>query len=125
MYHADVDYEPFQESNFYYLFGVVETGCYGLIDFDKEKAVLFVPNLPKLLEIWMTVLRKEDYEKKYEMEVHLVDELKHYLATEQPSEVHLLSGVNPDSGNSPAMPSEELIGDLKINKDVIFDLLGD
>jgi len=49
--------------------------CYGLLDFNEEKAILFIPKLDALYKIWMTVMSKEDYSAKYEIEVRTVDEL--------------------------------------------------
>ena len=40
---TDVHYPIFQESSFYYLFGVFEMDCYGVIDFATDKAIVFVP----------------------------------------------------------------------------------
>ena len=52
---------------------------YGLIDFNQEKAILFVPRLDNLYKIWMTVMTKEDYQAKYGLEVLYIDELQEYL----------------------------------------------
>ena len=45
--------------------------CYGFIDFQNSKSVLFVPKLDNFYKIWMTTLSLEEYKKKYE----LVDEI--------------------------------------------------
>ena len=80
--HAtDVSYPSYQEAYFYYLFGVIEMDCYGLLDFLNEKVVLFVPKMNNLLKIWMTVMTTADYETKYGYEVRYVDDLAEYMAT--------------------------------------------
>jgi hypothetical protein len=56
IYSSDVSYPSYQEAFFYYLFGVAEVDCYGIIDFETEKAYLFAPKLSNLYKIWMTVL---------------------------------------------------------------------
>lgn len=56
LYSSDCSYPEYQEAFFYYLFGVDEMDCYGVIDFENEKAVLFVPRLDNLYKIWMTVM---------------------------------------------------------------------
>ena len=61
LYSSDVAYPEYQEAFFYYLFGVVEMDCYGMIDFAQEKAILFVPKMDNLYKIWMTVQTKEDF----------------------------------------------------------------
>mmetsp|Transcript_27616 Transcript_27616/g.34278 ORF Transcript_27616/g.34278 Transcript_27616/m.34278 type:complete len:136 (-) Transcript_27616:1044-1451(-) len=65
LYSSDVSYPSYQEAFFYYLFGVTEMDCYGLLDFKEEKAILFVPKLDNLYKIWMTVMTKEQYASKY------------------------------------------------------------
>ena len=61
------------------MFGAIEMDLYGLIDFNQEKAILFVPRLDNLYKIWMTVMTKEDYQAKYGLEVLYIDELQEYL----------------------------------------------
>ena len=63
------------------MFGCIEMDCYGLIDFVQEKAILFVPKMNNLYKIWMTVMTKEDFAAKYELEVRYIDELQEYMAT--------------------------------------------
>ena len=80
LYSSDVSYPSYQEAFFYYVFGAIEMDLYGLVDFNQEKAILFVPQLDNMYKIWMTVLTKEDYQAKYDIEVRYLDELKEYLA---------------------------------------------
>ena len=75
LYSSDVSYPHYQEAYFYYIFGVSEVDCYGLLDFNAEKAILFVPKMDALYQIWMTVMSKEDFAAKYEIEVRYIDEL--------------------------------------------------
>ena len=79
--HAtDFTYPSYQEAYFYYLFGVIEMGCYGVIDLKSGKPILFVPRMGNLNKIWMTVLTAEDFKAKYEMDqVYYLDELSNYL----------------------------------------------
>ena len=71
LYSSDFIYPEYQEASFYYLFGAIEMGCYGVVDFENETAVLFVPRADEMLKIWMTVLSLEEYKEKYD----LVDEV--------------------------------------------------
>ena len=76
MHATDFCYPSYQEAYFYYIFGVIEMECYGLIDFVTEKAILFVPKPSNMHKIWMTVLTKEDFTAKYEhLEVRYISEL--------------------------------------------------
>ena len=43
----------FQESYFHWLFGVTEADCFGMVDVDSAKAVLFIPRLPEDYATWM------------------------------------------------------------------------
>ena len=82
--------------------------CYGLLDFVKEKAILFVPKLDNMYKIWMTVLTKEEYAAKFELEVRYVDELQEYMATTCASStgttVYVNRGVNSDSKLTTMIP---------------------
>ena len=82
IYSSDVTYPEYQEAFFYYVFGVSEMDCYGVIDFANEKSILFVPTPDNFLKIWMTIMTKEDYKKKYPLidEIRYMDELKQYFA---------------------------------------------
>ena len=75
--------------------------CYGLIDFIQEKAILFVPKMSNLYKIWMTVMTKEDFAAKYELEVRYIDELQEYMATQcsaaSNTTVYVNQGINSDS----------------------------
>ena len=101
LYSSDVSYPSYQEAFFYYVFGVIEMDCYGLIDFIQEKAILFVPKMNNLYKIWMTVMTKEDFAAKYELEVRYIDELQEYMATQYPAAsnttVYVNQGINSDS----------------------------
>ena len=59
LYSSDVSYPEYQEAFFYYLFGVTEMDSYGVIDFQNEKTILFLPKLDNTYKIWMTVLNIE------------------------------------------------------------------
>jgi len=44
---------PLQESYFHWAFGVKEPDCYGAIEVDTGKAMLFVPELDPAYIVWM------------------------------------------------------------------------
>ena len=42
-----------KESYFHWAFGVREPDCYGAIDVDTGKSILFIPELPEEYLVWM------------------------------------------------------------------------
>lgn len=42
-----------QESYFHWAFGVREPDCYGAIEVDTGKSILFIPELPEEYLVWM------------------------------------------------------------------------
>lgn len=58
-------------------FGVMEPGCFGAIQVDSGKEILFVPRLPPSYAVWMgPLLTLEDFKTKYQVdEVHYADEV--------------------------------------------------
>uniref|UniRef100_A0A8C1X1Y9 Xaa-Pro dipeptidase n=1 Tax=Cyprinus carpio TaxID=7962 RepID=A0A8C1X1Y9_CYPCA len=52
-YCTDTDVLFRQESFFHWTFGVTEANCYGAIDVDSKKSILFVPKLPESYATWM------------------------------------------------------------------------
>uniref|UniRef100_A0AAX7UAI4 Xaa-Pro dipeptidase n=1 Tax=Astatotilapia calliptera TaxID=8154 RepID=A0AAX7UAI4_ASTCA len=95
-----------QESFFHWAFGVTEADCYGAIDVDSGKSILFVPKLPESYATWMgEIFPKEHFKEKY-----AVDEVHHtcdvslsvLVFTAQPlwSVLLTLRGQNTDSGST-------------------------
>jgi len=129
LYSSDVAYPEYQEAFFYYLFGVHEMDAYGVIDFNQEKAILFVPKLDNLYKIWMTVMTREDYATKYDIEVRQLSELQEYLATEASAEtnttVYVNQGVNSDSGLTTQIPEAQYLTGLKVDNEVMHDILSE
>jgi Xaa-Pro dipeptidase len=125
VYNSDINYPFHQEGNFYYLFGIQEPDCYGVLDIDTGKPVLFVPRTSNLYKIWMTVLSKEDFQAKYEVaDVHYVDEMQAWLAERKAARVYLNAGVNSDSGMENMLPEEKYWSSLEgVDKEIMYEVL--
>ena len=52
----------------------------------------------------MTVLSAEDFQKKYEIDTHYIEDLPKWLQTQQPQSIYINAGDNPDSGLSNFVP---------------------
>ena len=89
-----------QESFLAYLFGVREPGFYGTLDVTTGVATLFAPRLPAEYAVWMgPPATPEELTQKYGVDaVKFTDELGASL--EQAQVIHLLCGVNTDSGEA-------------------------
>eukprot|EP00347_Sterkiella_histriomuscorum_P002367 403368429 len=126
IYNSDCNYPIHQEGSFYYLFGVCEPDCYGVIELTNNgKPVLFVPRLSNMYRVWMTVLTKEDFHKKYEIETYYIDEFKDYLERVQLEQVYLNAGVNSDSDMPTQLPDEKLTEGQTLDKTTIYPILAD
>uniref|UniRef100_A0A8C9WB68 Xaa-Pro dipeptidase n=1 Tax=Scleropages formosus TaxID=113540 RepID=A0A8C9WB68_SCLFO len=65
-YCTDTDVLFRQESFFHWAFGVTEADCYGAIDVDTRRSILFVPKLPESYATWMGKIHpREHFKEKY------------------------------------------------------------
>uniref|UniRef100_A0A8C1WZS6 Xaa-Pro dipeptidase n=1 Tax=Cyprinus carpio TaxID=7962 RepID=A0A8C1WZS6_CYPCA len=77
-YCTDTDVLFRQESFFHWTFGVTEANCYGAIDVDSKKSILFVPKLPESYATWMgEIYPREHFKEKYSVdEVHYTTDVR-------------------------------------------------
>ncbi|GIL91640.1 hypothetical protein Vretimale_9601 [Volvox reticuliferus] len=120
------DGEPLfrQESYMHYLFGVQEAGWFGAMCVKTGRTFLFMPRLPESYAVWMGRLKgPEEFREKYGLDtVHYVDEMSDVIRRLAPPCLHVLSGVNTDSGlavEHPAAPNSE----TPLEKDTLFDII--
>uniref|UniRef100_A0A8C2TT22 Xaa-Pro dipeptidase n=1 Tax=Coturnix japonica TaxID=93934 RepID=A0A8C2TT22_COTJA len=110
-----------QESYFHWTFGVTEAGCFGTVDVDTGRSMLFVPLLPESYAVWMGKIHPpEHFKKKYAVdEVHYVNEISSVLASKKPSVLLTLRGVNTDSGSISKEASFEGISQFNVNNKIL------
>uniref|UniRef100_A0A7N8XXM9 Xaa-Pro dipeptidase n=1 Tax=Mastacembelus armatus TaxID=205130 RepID=A0A7N8XXM9_9TELE len=109
-YCTDTDLLFRQESFFHWAFGVTEADCYGAIDVDTGRSILFVPKLPESYATWMgEIFPKEHFKEKY-----AVDEV-HYTCDVSPPGLVFTRGQNTDSGSICREASFEGISRFQVN----------
>uniref|UniRef100_A0A8C4RZ68 Xaa-Pro dipeptidase n=1 Tax=Erpetoichthys calabaricus TaxID=27687 RepID=A0A8C4RZ68_ERPCA len=107
-YCTDTDNIFRQESFFHWTFGVTEAGCYGTIDVDTGKSIVFIPKLPESYATWMG----KTFQAKYAL-----DEVHYTCNVSQWNIFHffLFRGVNTDSGSTCREASFEGISQFQVN----------
>ncbi|XP_074769482.1 xaa-Pro dipeptidase isoform X2 [Athene noctua] len=110
-----------QESYFHWTFGVTEAGCFGAVDVDTGRSMLFVPQLPESYAVWMGKIHPpEFFKKKYAVEeVYYVNEISTVLASKKPAVLLTLRGVNTDSGSVSKEASFEGISQFNVNNKIL------
>lgn len=100
LYCTDRDVLFRQESYFHWTFGVLEGDCFGAVEVDTARSILFFPRLPPEYAIWMGKIHElEHFKKKYGVdEVFFTDEIADVLTKKAPSVLLTLRGLNTDSG---------------------------
>jgi len=109
-----------QESWFHWLFGVIEPGCFGIIEVDTGRSTLLFPRLPASYAVWMGEIKPPAFfQAKYEVDDgKYVDELEAILTAYAPALVLRNYGKSTDSGNF-AHPAK-LPGAFPTNDDILF-----
>uniref|UniRef100_A0A671RBP3 Xaa-Pro dipeptidase n=1 Tax=Sinocyclocheilus anshuiensis TaxID=1608454 RepID=A0A671RBP3_9TELE len=110
-YCTDTDELFRQESFFHWTFGVTEADCYGAIDVNSKKSILFVPKLPESYATWMG----EIYPREHFKEKYAIDEV-HYTTD-------VSRGVNTDSGSTCREASFEGISHRLLKTDMELEVL--
>jgi Xaa-Pro dipeptidase len=123
---TDIDYEVKQESFFYYLFGVQETGCSAAVDIENEKVYMFYPRMDEVYKIWMKVLNEDEIKELYpDFELKYVDELEQWVADFKPEKVYTNNGINSDSGLATVVPDFKWLPQYTVDKDTMHDILSE
>lgn len=122
-YCTDSDVLFRQESYFHWLFGVTEADCFGVVEVDTARAVLFFPKLPEDYATWLgQIYPLEHFQKKYMAEeLHYTNEVAQVLQKKNASMLLTLRGQNTDSGSICREACFEGIGSFKdiINNSIL------
>lgn len=107
------------------MFGVKEPGCYGAVQVETGRSVLFVPKLPEEYGVWMGHLHTlEEYKAMYEVdEVKYVEDIVEFFKGINPSVLLLNAGVNSDSGLACHGAVFKGIEGFKVDKNILYPVL--
>uniref|UniRef100_A0A4W6EK41 Xaa-Pro dipeptidase n=1 Tax=Lates calcarifer TaxID=8187 RepID=A0A4W6EK41_LATCA len=124
-YCTDTDLLFRQESFFHWAFGVTEPDCYGAIDVDSGKSILFVPKLPESYATWMgEIFPKEHFKEKYAVdEVQYTCDIVDVLTNLRPAVLLTLRGQNTDSGSICREASFEGISGFQVNNSLLHPII--
>ncbi|CAL8463429.1 g2963 [Coccomyxa elongata] len=127
VYSTDMEGIFRQESYFHYIFGVQEEEYYGALDIRDGRTMLFMPRLPSSYAVWMGEIKgPEYYRTHYSVDaVFYTDEMAQRLAALEAPQLHVLSGVNSDSGRKTEGASFDGMDQFKVEREVLHDILAD
>lgn len=96
---SDTTYLFRQESYFEYLFGYSTPDCFGAVLANGD-GIVFIPRHPSSFAVWMGELpTPEKVKERLEMDdVYYADEIERVLLEKGVKTIHVLDGVNSDSG---------------------------
>ncbi|XP_075903136.1 xaa-Pro dipeptidase [Nelusetta ayraudi] len=124
-YCTDTDVVFRQESFFHWAFGVTEPDCYGAIDVECGKSLLFVPKLPESYATWMgEIFPREHFKAKYAVdEVHYTCDIADVLSRQSPAVLLTLRGLNTDSNSTTREASFEGISNFEVNNVLLHPII--
>ena len=98
--YTDTNYVFKQDAYFAYLFGYEVPDCFGAVFAESGEGIIFIPRLPASYATWMGTLPTPQYVKDFTGvdAVYYVDEMADVLAKHGAEVIHVMDGVNDDSG---------------------------
>ncbi|EDO29991.1 predicted protein, partial [Nematostella vectensis] len=106
-YCTDTDILFRQESFFHWAFGVLEPECFGAIEVDTGKSILFFPKLPEDYAIWLGNIWD------------VMGSISEVLQSKAASVLLTLKGLNTDSGKTSRQATFPGISDFKVDNTVL------
>lgn len=104
---------------------MTEADCYGAIDVNSKKSILFVPKLPESYATWMgEIYPREHFKEKYAVdEVHYTTDIADVLTKMKPKVLLTLRGLNTDSGSTCREASFEGISQFQVNNSLLHPVI--
>jgi len=127
LYCSDKEITFRQESYFHWAFGVKEPDCYGAIEVDTGKSMLFIPELPESYVVWMGKIHpKEHFQKMYEVdEIYFTNEISKVLTSKKPKILLTLTGVNTDSKKHTREAAFDGISNFTVDNKMLFPVIAE
>ena len=124
-YDTDVENIFRQESFFAYLFGALEPGLMGAVDLRTGMSLLFLPKQDEAYAAWTGTQRsRSHYRQRYGVdEVYYLDEMVRVFKEIQVPTLHVLNGVNGDSGGRARPATFEGISNFVVDEGLLYDAL--
>ena len=123
--YSDTNFFFRQDSYLEYLFGYEVQDCYAAILPGSATSILFVSRMPEAYAVFMGPQPSLDFIKGAAGvdEVHYVDEINKVFTDKGIKTIHVLSGINADSGHPMNTASFEGDSAFTIEKDTIYEML--
>lgn len=119
----DMEMLPNQEASFWYLFGVEDCDCYGVLELDTGKTTLFCPKLPDAYSLWMPLHTVEYFKANYIIDdARYNEDLESFLKELKPSTILLNNGVNSDSKLPTVLPTFDYLSNYKVDKERLHEV---
>lgn len=127
LYCSDTEITFRQESYFHWTFGVKEPDCYGAIEVDSGKSMLFIPELDESYVVWMGKIHpKEHFQKMYEVdEIFFTNEVAKVLESKKPKQLLTLKGYNTDSHKYSREAAFDGISNFTVNNEILFPVIAE
>lgn len=123
---SDTTYGFRQESYFEYLFGYSSPDCFGAVTATGE-SIVFIPRLPASFAVWMGELPTPESVRAI-LEVDTVaysDEISQTLKSKGITAIHVMKGINSDSGLEVLSAQFEGQDAFELHTDFLFETLSE
>ena len=134
LYRYDNDDELYyfiQESNFYYLTGVLEANYYATINLSDASVSLYIPQPTEREKIFLHWETLEQIAEKYKCQTFDLVKLPQEINRLNPKKIYVLNGTNSDSGSKVltcdyVFPTPyDKLNDVVDHDELIYEILAD
>lgn len=126
-YSSDTEPVFRQESFFQWCFGVCEPDCFGVINVETKKSILFIPKLDDAYRVWMGEIHSLLYFKdKYSVDdVQYTCDIVDVLKQENAQTLLTLRGMNTDSKLTTKEAAFDGISGFQVNNQLLYPAISE